>query len=119
MVDSQILSDEYCITDGSTIKLGDRNILARRKLTDCGTGAVVSYTNVISQEIIFVRPDGTSFSKPAVINGEFIEYVNKGDAEASIIDQVGPWEILAKVTTTAGVEQIILTTATGLGFFVL
>ena len=80
----------------------------RVKLVDCLTGLNVNVASVVSQNIVFYRPDGTSFAKVATLVEDpissgnfFINYLNT-TPEKSILDQVGDWEFAGRVTLASG-----------------
>ena len=80
----------------------------RVKLVDCLTGLNVNVGSVVSQDIVFYRPDGTNFAKTATLvedppsSGDFfINYLNTSP-EASVLDQVGDWEFAGRVTLVSG-----------------
>lgn len=80
----------------------------RVKLVDCLTGTNVDVSSVVSQSIVFYRPDGTILVKTATLvedpisSGDFfINYLNTSP-EDSILDQVGDWEYAGRVTLSNG-----------------
>jgi len=80
----------------------------RVKLVDCLTGLNVNVGSVVSQDIVFYRPDGTSFAKAAslvedpIASGNFfINYLNTSP-EKTILDQVGDWEFAGRVVLASG-----------------
>jgi len=52
--------------------------------------------DVLSQKIIFYKPDGTRFEKDATRNADVITYDNSSPDE-SILDLRGTWEYTAQV----------------------
>ncbi len=70
-------------------------------------GRVFGYTlppditpaDVISQSIVFYKPDGTRFEKAATRVIDVVTYDNSLPDE-SILDLIGPWEYAAKVVLT-------------------
>jgi len=67
-------------------------------------GRVFNYTlpgtitpgDVLSQKIIFYKPDGTRFEKTATRNAAVITYDNSSPDE-TILDEIGSWEYTAEV----------------------
>lgn len=55
--------------------------------------------DVVSQKIIFYKPDGTRFEKTATINSDVVTYDNSTPDE-TILDLRGEWEYTAQVTLT-------------------
>ena len=80
----------------------------RVKLVDCLTGLNVNVASVVSQKIVFYRPDGTDFAEVATLvedpisSGDFfINFLNT-TPQKSVLDQVGDWEFAGRVTLASG-----------------
>ena len=80
----------------------------RVKLVDCLTGLNVNVGSVVSQEIVFYRPDGTNFAKTATLVEDppasgnfFINYLNT-TPETLMLDQWDKWEFAGRVTLASG-----------------
>ncbi len=74
----------------------------RVKLVDCITDDSFDIDDIDEQFIIFYKPDGTRFSKDAILTPNVdnpqdtdIQYINTSP-EASILDLIGKWEYSAE-----------------------
>jgi len=71
-------------------------------LNDLGTvfdftlPSTITPGDVLSQNIVFYKPDGTRFEKVATRNADVITYDNSSPDE-SILDLIGKWEYAAEV----------------------
>lgn len=79
------------------------------KLIDCESDTPFDTGDIVSQTIVFYKPDGTKFSKVATLvedlpdnPGEFlIQYINT-TPEESILDLIGSWEYAGAAILTTG-----------------
>lgn len=78
------------------------------KLIDCITDTSFNLDDVEGQSIIFYKPDGTRFSKDAILTPDpnepddtLVQYTNTSP-EASILDLLGKWEYSAEAVMTTG-----------------
>jgi len=83
--------------------LDQLGVIFQVKLTDCVTELPSDVSDVVSQTIVFYKPDGTEFSKTASLVADpdnagqfFIQYQNTSP-EASILDLLGNWEYAGAV----------------------
>lgn len=74
------------------------------KLVDCMNDMNFDISDVIDQQIIFYKPDGTRLEKQAQLiedpndpNNHFITFVNTAPDTKSILDLVGKWEFSGMV----------------------
>jgi len=77
------------------------------KVQDCVTDTPFDPNDIISQRIVFYKPDGIRFEKDAVLvidtaapTEKFVQYQNTSP-EASILDLIGSWEYAAEITLTS------------------
>lgn len=67
------------------------------KLLNCETGGVFDINDVATQQIDFIKPDGTKFSKTGTLEedtanpGEFFIQYRNIPPEDSILDLIGDW----------------------------
>lgn len=73
------------------------------KVQDCVSNTPFDKNDIISQKIVFYKPDGTRFEKTAIIISDplnpgtsFVQYQNT-TPEASILDLTGQWEYSAEI----------------------
>jgi len=85
-------------------KLNDLGKKFSVKVTDCVSGDDFDTSNITSQKIIFLKPDGTTLEKDAVLitnpeipTEKIIQYQNT-TPEESILDLRGSWEYFASIT---------------------
>jgi len=77
------------------------------KVQDCVSDTPFDENDIIDQFIVFYKPDGTRFTKQAVLIADtlnpgtsFVQYQNT-TPEASILDALWFWEYAAIITLTS------------------
>lgn len=89
--------------------LNQLGVLFQIKLIECTSGTPFDVDDIDTVSIIFYKPDGIRFEKPATLvedlpdnSGEFfIQYHNTTDEE-SIFDLIGSWEFAGAAVLTNG-----------------
>lgn len=88
--------------------LNQMGALFKVKVTDCTQGTAIDPSNITDQKIVFYKPDGTRFEKPAVLvvdpqnpTESFVQYQNT-TPEESIFDLIDRWEYDAEITLIPG-----------------
>ncbi len=88
--------------------LNQQGAIFKVKVTDCTSSIAIAAANITDQKIIFYKPDGPRFEKPAVLvvdtenpSESFVQY--QDPTGTSILDDnTNNWEYNAEITLIPG-----------------